>query len=39
MLIESRITRLEEPQTPAMKGSAVFYIVLVTILGINYYLV
>lgn len=39
MLIESRITRLEEPQAPAMKGSSAFFIVLMTILGINYYLV
>jgi Zn-dependent protease with chaperone function len=39
ILIESRITRLEEPQAPAMKGTTAFFIVLVTILGINYYLV
>lgn len=39
MLIESRITRLEEPPAPAMKGSVAFIIVLVTILSINYYLV
>ncbi len=39
MLIESRITRLEEPPAPAMKGVAAFIIVLVTILSINYYLV
>lgn len=39
MLIESRITRLEEPPAPSMKGTVAFFIVLVTILGINYYLV
>ncbi len=39
MLIESRITRLEEPPAPVMKGTVAFIIVLVTILSINYYLV
>jgi len=39
MLIESRIIRLEEPPAPAMEGSVAFFIVLVTILTINYYLV
>jgi Zn-dependent protease with chaperone function len=39
ILIESRITRLEEPPAPAMKGSLAFIIVLVTIFSINYYLV
>ena len=39
MLIESRITRLEGPPAPEMKGAAAFIIVLVTILSINYYLV
>ncbi len=39
MLIESRITRLEQPPVPLMNGSAAFIIVLMTILSINYYLV
>jgi len=39
LLIESRITRLEEPPAPSMKGTVAFFIVFVTILGINYYLV
>lgn len=39
ILIESRITRLEEPQVPVMNGSVEFIIVLVTIISINYYLV
>lgn len=39
MLIESRISRLEEPPEPGAKGSVVFFIVLVTILTVNYYLV
>ena len=39
MLIESRITRLEGPPAPAMKGSLAFIIVLATIVYINYYLV
>lgn len=39
ILIESRITRLEAPPAPVMKGNMAFIIVLMTILGINYYLV
>ena len=39
MLIENRITRLEDPPAPAMKGSVAFIIVLATIMSINYYLV
>ena len=39
MLIESRITRLEEPPAPVMKGAVAFITVLVTIVSINYYLV
>jgi hypothetical protein len=39
MMIESRITRLEEPAIRDAHGAVVFAIVLVTILAINYYLV
>jgi Zn-dependent protease with chaperone function len=39
LLIESRITRLEAPPVPVMKGAVAFIMVIVTILGINYFLV
>ena len=39
MLIESRISRLEAPPAQVLKGAVAFIIVLMTILGINYYLV
>jgi Zn-dependent protease with chaperone function len=39
MMIESRISRLEEPAVPDAQGAVVFAIVLVTILAVNYYLV
>ena len=39
LLIESRISRLEEPTDPRTKGSVVYFIVLATILVVNYYLV
>src|SRR5512139_1852780 len=39
LLIENRISRLEEPSDPRTKGSVVFFIVLATILAVNYYLV
>jgi Zn-dependent protease with chaperone function len=39
MLMESRITRLEEPPAPATGSFAAFTAVLATILTVNYYLV
>jgi beta-lactamase regulating signal transducer with metallopeptidase domain len=39
LLIEERITRLEEPAAPAVSMSAVYLVVLMTILAVNYYVV
>ena len=39
LLIEERITRLEEPATPSVNTSAAYLVVLATILAVNYYVV
>ena len=39
LLIEERITRLEEPETPTVSIGAAYLIVLMTILAVNYYVV
>jgi hypothetical protein len=39
LLIEERITRLEEPAAPTANMSAAFILVLATILAINFYIV
>ena len=39
LLIEKRITRLEEPDPPAANTGAVYIVVLMTILAVNYYVV
>jgi Zn-dependent protease with chaperone function len=39
LLIEERITRLEEPAAPPVNTSAVYLVVLMTILAVNYYVV
>jgi Zn-dependent protease with chaperone function len=39
LLIEERITRLEEPAAPAANTSVAYIVVLMTILAVNYYVV
>jgi hypothetical protein len=39
LLIEKRITRLEEPDPPAANTGVVYIVVLMTILAVNYYIV
>jgi Zn-dependent protease with chaperone function len=39
LLIEERITRLEEPAAPAVNTSVAYIVVLMTILAVNYYVV
>lgn len=39
LLIEERITRLEEPPAPAANTLAVYLVVIITILAVNYYVV